>query len=201
MELAHRASRYGVWFGGGLIFLAAFIVGFEVLIRKVFNMSIGGADELSGFALAIGSAWAFGFALLERAHIRIDSAYVWLPLPVRAIMDVIGLTVFVAFFGLITIRGWSVFTETVRLDAHTMSPLGTPLIYPQAIWIAGMGFLMVIAILLLADVLLHLVKGDLIGIQRRAGSKTANEELEEELRLEKELRHGAPDEALAEENN
>ena len=116
-------------------------------------------------------------------------------------MDVIGLTVFVAFFGLITIRGWSVFTETVRLDAHTMSPLGTPLIYPQAIWIAGMGFLMVIAILLLADVLLHLVKGDLIGIQRRAGSKTANEELEEELRLEKELRHGAPDEALAEENN
>ncbi len=75
MEMTHRASRYGAWFGGALIILAAFIVGVEVLIRKVFTLSIGGADELSGFALAIGSAWAFGFALLERAHIRIDSAF------------------------------------------------------------------------------------------------------------------------------
>ena len=188
LQLAHRVSRYGAWFGGGLILLSAFIVGVEVVIRKFFSMSIGGADELSGFALAIGSAWAFGFALLERAHIRIDSLYVWLPKRVCAVLDVIGLLVFVLFFGLLTLRGWGVFADTVELDARTMSPIATPLIYPQFVWVLGLSLLMVVAALLLVRSVMALVTGDIQTVQRIAGSKSASEELEEELRLEEDLR-------------
>lgn len=72
LELARRLARAGVWFGGALIIAAAFLVGIEVVIRKAFTLTIGGADELSGYALAISTSWALAFALLERAHIRID---------------------------------------------------------------------------------------------------------------------------------
>ena len=40
------------------------------------SMTLGGADELSGYALAISSAWGFSSALLSRSHIRIDTVYV-----------------------------------------------------------------------------------------------------------------------------
>lgn len=188
MKSTHRLTRYGAWFGGGLICLSAFIVGFEVFIRKVFSISIGGADELSGFALAIGTAWALGFALLERAHIRIDSVYTWMPLSVRSFMDLIGLAVFFIFFGLMTIRAWSTFFQTVSLDAHAVSPLGSPLAYPQFLWVIGLTFLMGVTALLIVQVLHRLVRRDFVGVQGAAGSKSVNEELEEELTVERTLR-------------
>lgn len=191
LKHTRRLTRYGAWFGGGLICLSAFIVGFEVFIRKVFSISIGGADELSGFALAIGTAWALGFALLERAHIRIDSVYTWMPLPTRAVMDVIGLIFFFIFFGLMTIRAWGTFFESVALDAHAISPLGSPLVYPQFLWVVGLTFLMGVTALLLVHVCSRLVRRDFIGVHKYAGSKSATEELEEELTVGKTLRDAA----------
>lgn len=196
MRHTYRLTRYGAWFGGGLICLSAFIVGFEVFIRKVFSISIGGADELSGFALAIGTAWALGFALLERAHIRIDSVYTWMPLSARSVMDVIGLVVFFIFFGLMTIRAWGTFFETVALDAHAVSPLGSPLAYPQFLWAVGLTFLMGVTSLLLIQVFGRLIRRDFVGVHQAAGSKSATEELEEELTVERTLR-GAGDKDAA----
>ena len=46
----HRTSRVFVWIGGILILGSAFLVTVEVVLRKVANYSIGGADELSGYA-------------------------------------------------------------------------------------------------------------------------------------------------------
>ncbi len=182
IAIAHRYSRYGVWFGGALIIASAFIVSAEVLIRKFFNHTIGGADELSGFALAIGASWAFGFALLERAHVRIDSVYVWLPTRARAILDIIGLTVFLLFIALLAYQGTGVFVDSVELGSRTMSALETPLKYPQFFWVAGLYFFVVIAILLLVRALGTAFRFDFSGVQRQIGSKTVNEELDAELR-------------------
>ena len=74
-----RFAQWGLWFGGTLVLLAALLIGVDVLMRKFFDRSIGGADELAGYSLAIGSAWGLGAALLDRAHIRIDSLYVLFP--------------------------------------------------------------------------------------------------------------------------
>ncbi|MBT3360176.1 MAG: TRAP transporter small permease [Rhodospirillales bacterium] len=182
IAIAFRYSRYGVWFGGGLIILSAFIVAAEVLIRKFFNHTIGGADELSGFALAIGSAWAFSFALLERAHVRIDSVYVWLPVRARAILDLIGLTVFLLFMGLLAYQGTGVFTDSVELGSRTMSALETPLQYPQFFWVAGLYFFVVVAVLMLVRALGTAFRLDFSGVQRQIGSKTVSEELNAEMR-------------------
>ena len=68
MNGVRRFTHWGLWVGGGLILLAAVLIGIDVLMRKFLNRSIGGADELAGYALAIGTAWGLGAALIDRAQ-------------------------------------------------------------------------------------------------------------------------------------
>ncbi|MFQ6017473.1 MAG: TRAP transporter small permease subunit [Kiloniellaceae bacterium] len=182
IERARTFSRYGAWFGGALIIVAAVIVGVDVVIRKAFNVTIGGADELSGFALAISSAWAFGFALLERAHVRIDSVYVWLPPRVCAVLDILGLIVFTLFMGLFAWQAYGVFRNSVAMDTRTMTVLETPLRFPQFLWVLGLSVFVLIALLLLFRSLVALASGDVATVQRRIGSKSAREDTGEEVR-------------------
>ena len=179
---ARVVARVGTWFGGGLLIVAAFIIGVEVVIRKAFSISIGGADELSGFALAIGSAWSFAFALLDRAHVRIDSLYVTLPARVCAVLDIVGLTALILFMGLVTWFGYGVFAQSLEFGARTMSPLATPLVIPQSLWVVGLVLFMVVAVLLLVRALTALVRGEPATVQRLIGSRTVAQEVEQELR-------------------
>ena len=181
IERVHTLARYGVWFGGGLILLAAFVVSFDVTIRKLLSISLGGADEFSGFALAIGSAWAFGFALLERGHVRIDSVYTTLPRPVRAVLDILGLSVFGIFMSLMAWQGTGVFMESVRNSTVTLSAMAWPLRYPQFLWVAGLWWFVVIVVLLWIRAVLTIVRGDFLRVQKQIGSKTVQEEVNEEM--------------------
>src|SRR5437868_1870170 len=97
---ARRFSQWGLWFGGALVLFAAVLIGVDVLMRKFLARSIGGADELAGYSLAIGTAWGLAATLIDRAHIRIDSLYVLFPQKLRLSLDVPALALFIAFFGL-----------------------------------------------------------------------------------------------------
>jgi TRAP-type C4-dicarboxylate transport system permease small subunit len=181
LRAAYGIARAGVWFGGALLIAAAVLVGVEVVIRKVFSLSIGGADELSGYALAISTSWALAFALLERAHIRIDSLYVHMPVRLCAVLDIVGLVLLIAFFALITWYGFGVFQTSYRLNAESLSPLSTPLVVPQALWFLGLVMFLVIALVLLARALTALVTGDLVTLRRLVGSRTLREEVAAEI--------------------
>ncbi len=181
LGLARRIARFGAWFGGVLLIMAALLVGVEVVIRKVFSISIGGADELSGYALAISTTWALAFTLLERAHIRIDSLYVHLPVRLCALLDLVGLALLTAFFALITWYGYGVFQTSYALGARSLSPLATPLMLPQLLWVLGLAMFLAIAVLLLIRALVALLAGDLAAVQRLVGSRTQSEEVAAEL--------------------
>jgi len=181
LRFAETASRWGAWFSGILLLIAAVVIGVEVLIRKLFNLSIGGADELSGFALAVGAAWSMAFALLHRAHVRIDSVYVLLPGRLRAALDLLGLALFIGFMGLIAWRGWGVFEQSWEVGARTMSRLAAPLALPQFLWVAGLVVFLAVGLLLLAAAALALWRGDPRTAHRLIGSRSVSEELEEEL--------------------
>jgi TRAP-type mannitol/chloroaromatic compound transport system permease small subunit len=181
LRLAHRIARAGAWFGGVLLIAAALLVGVEVVIRKVFALSVGGADELAGYALAISTSWALAFTLLERAHIRIDSVYAHLPARLRALLDIAGLVLLTAFFALITWYGYGVFRTSWTVGAQSLSPLGTPLILPQLIWVLGFVMFLAIAVLLLIRALVALIAGDLEAVHRLIGSRTLREEVAAEL--------------------
>ncbi len=190
LEYARLLSRVGAWFGGALLIVAAFIIGVDVVIRKLFNGTIGGADELSGYALAIGSAWSFAFALTERAHVRIDSLYITLPARLCALLDILGLTIFMLFLGMVTYYGYGVLWNTIEFDAHSMSPIATPLIYPQSLWVIGLTIFVAIALLLLTRAVIAFVTGDIATVARLIGSRTISQEIEQELKST-DAEHGA----------
>jgi TRAP-type C4-dicarboxylate transport system permease small subunit len=181
-RLALAVARAGTWFGGVLLILAAAIVGVEVVLRRVFNESIPGTDELSGYAMAIGVAWALAFTLLRRAHVRIDSLYVLLPVPVRAVLDIVGLAAFTGFMGLVTWYAWTgVWWRSFDVGARSLSRLEVPLWVPQALWGLGLILFLLCALLLLVRSILALVRGEPHEVQRLIGSRSALEDTAEEV--------------------
>ena len=177
-----RFTLWGLWFGGGLILLAAALIGVDVLLRKFLNQSIGGADELAGYALAIGTAWGLGAALIDRAHIRIDSLYVLFPRKLRLLLDLAALVLFVAFFAMMTWHGLGVMSQSWTSGSRSQSALETPTVFPQALWIVGLLGFVVVGVLLLLHAVSMIVRGDLQGAARAIGTRSAEEEVEDEIR-------------------
>ena len=197
LRLAHGVATVGAWFGGALMILTSFVIGVEVLIRKFLNLSIGGADELAGYALAIGTAWSLGYALVHRAHIRIDSLYVLMPRPVAVALDLVGLAALAGFFALVAWHGYGVLVQSIDVGARSMSRLATPVAIPQAIWVIGLVAFLLIALALFVRAAAALAAGDLRTVQRLIGSRTASQELEEEIREIERSRGGAAAEERA----
>ncbi len=182
MHGVRRFTQWGLWFGGALILLAAVLIGIDVLMRKFLVRSIGGADELAGYALAIGTAWGLGAALIDRAHIRIDSLYVLFPRKLRLLLDLAALALFVAFFALMTWHGLGVVSQSWTSASRSQSALETPTVIPQALWIVGLLGFVIVGVLLLLHAVTMLVRGDLAGAARAIGTRSAEEEVEDEIR-------------------
>src|SRR6267142_3412646 len=161
MNEARRFAQWGLWFGGTLVLLAAVLIGIDVLMRKFLDRSIGGADELAGYSLAIGTAWGLAAALLDRAHIRIDSLYVFFPQKIRLALDALALVLLVGFFALIAWHGLGVVSQSWTSSSRSQSALETPTVIPQVLWIAGLAAFVAIGLLLLFDALRILASGDL----------------------------------------
>lgn len=177
-----RVTRFGLWLGGALVLAAALLIGVDVVLRKFFNTSIGGADELAGYALALGTAWSLGAALLDRAHIRIDSLYVLFPRWLRLALDFAGLALLIAFFGLIARHGWSVVEQSWSSSSRSQSALATPTVIPQSVWLAGLAFFFLIGLVLLAHAVALLARGNAQAAERSISTRSAAEEVEEEIR-------------------
>jgi TRAP-type C4-dicarboxylate transport system permease small subunit len=151
------------------------------VLRRLFSASIGGADELAGYALAIGTAWGLGAALLDRVHIRIDSLYLLFPSWVRHLLDVLGLTLLVGFFALVAWHGAGVVAQSWISGSRSQSDLQTPTVVPQLLWIAGLVLFVAVGLVLLGHGLMLLAKGDDAGAARAMGTRSAEEEVEAEL--------------------
>jgi TRAP-type C4-dicarboxylate transport system permease small subunit len=179
---ARRFTQWGLWFGGALVLVAAVLIGVDVLMRKFLARSIGGADELAGYSLAIGTAWGLGAALIDRAHIRIDSLYLLFPARVRLLLDVASIVLFLTFFGMIAWHAWGVVEQSWMSGSRSQSALETPTVIPQLLWFAGLvGFLFVAALLLLHALTLA-SRGKLREASRAIGTRSAEEEVEDEIR-------------------
>ncbi|MBI2741959.1 MAG: TRAP transporter small permease [Rhodospirillales bacterium] len=182
MSGVRRFAQWGLWFGGALVLLAAVLIGVDVLMRKFLARSIGGADELAGYSLAIGTAWGLAAALLDRAHIRIDSLYVLFPQKLRLALDIVALVLLVGFFALVAWHGLGVVSQSWTSGSRSQSALETPTVIPQVLWIGGLVVFVVVGALLLIDTVRILASGDLRGAARLISTRSAEEEVEDEIR-------------------
>jgi TRAP-type C4-dicarboxylate transport system permease small subunit len=182
MTGVRRLAQWGLWFGGALVLLAAVLIAIDVLLRKFLALSIGGADELAGYALAIGTTWGLGAALLDRAHIRIDSLYLLFPQKLRLMLDLVALVLLVGFFALVAWHGTSVVSQSWTSESRSQSALETPTVIPQTLWLVGLVVFVAIGVLLLADVLRAIAAGNQRAATRLIGTRSAEEEVQDEIR-------------------
>jgi TRAP-type C4-dicarboxylate transport system permease small subunit len=181
LGVAGRIAQLGVWVGGTLLILASVVITVDVVARKAFGVTLGGSDELSGYCLAISAAWAFAFALLHRANIRVDAAYKYFPAPVRAALDVVALIALAVFVAVVARYGFEVFMASIRFASRANTPLQTPLWIPQGLWFAGLAFFLATLFLVTLKAVLAFVRGRFAEIDRLAGLPDVAHEAEEEV--------------------
>jgi TRAP-type C4-dicarboxylate transport system permease small subunit len=166
----------------GTIFLGlAVVVTVETIARKVFNVSLQGADELGGYALAVGSTIAFSLALMGRAHIRVDVFHDRFPARVQAVLNWISI-VSLAVFGLfIAWIAFKVIGDTMQYRSTAQTPWATPLIIPQGVWYAGLAIFALVATGYALRATSLLFTGRIAALNADFHPKSAKEELKEEL--------------------
>lgn len=170
----------GIIFGGLMLSLAALIT-IETLIRKFFSLSMGGIDELGGYAIAIAAPLAFCVAMVEQSHIRINLLHMRLPTATQAVLNVLAalamglLAAFLLYFTVQTVM------DTHKYHSIAQTPWATPLIYPQAVWLIAMTAFSVAAAALSAKALLLMLKRDWKALNRQFGPSSAKDELKAEL--------------------
>jgi TRAP-type C4-dicarboxylate transport system permease small subunit len=176
----HSFSRVLVWIGGILILGSAVLVTMEVLLRKFFNYSIGGADELSGYAFAVATTLGFAYALFERAHIRVDALLVILPRGLRIALSFFGLALLIGFAAIIGLQAWSLVGDTLQHGSRSITPMRTPLAIPQIPWLLGWCFFILCGVVLFVAAVGSLLKGDPAATERLIGVKTLDEQIKDE---------------------
>ena len=174
-------SRYAVWIGGAGIIASAVMVTVEVIIRKAFQVSLGGADEVSGYLFAIGTVWALPFALIRRANVRIDALYALLPRWIRTTLDFVAIAVLTVFVAVVFYHAWNLFLSSVENGTKSITPLQTPQAIPQGFWVAGLALFLVTAVALTLMALIALIRRDFAGVNQLIGARTHQEEVADEV--------------------
>ena len=171
-------ARIAGWICGLLLTVSAVLIGLDIALRETFVVTLGGANELSGYALAVSSSWGCTVALVHRIHVRIDSVYTYLSARLRALLDIVGLAAFIYFLMFVTFYAWKVLEQSIESDTHSISALGAPLAYPQAVWFAGFVVFLFVASVYLLRAMMALAKGDLRRVRELLGARSVEEEME-----------------------
>jgi TRAP-type C4-dicarboxylate transport system permease small subunit len=175
-----KISRAAVWVGGAALLLCAFMVSIDVIMRKLFSITMSGSDEISGYVFAAATAWAYSYCLLHRSHIRIDALYGVLPVWLRSVLDALGLALLLFYMGYLTNKAIDVFVTSWERDSVSITTLSIPQWIPQLLWVSGLAWFVITLTFLLVYVLVSLVRGDLGTIQNVAGALSAEKKIDEE---------------------
>ena len=175
-----RISRVAVWIGGGALLICAFMVSVDVIMRKLFSVTMSGSDEISGYAFAAATAWAYSYALLHRSHIRIDALYGVLPIWVRSVLDALGLALLLFYMVYLTNKAVDVLVTSWEHDSVSITTLSVPQWIPQLLWVSGLCWFVVTLTFMLVYVLVSLLRGDVATVQAVAGALSAEKKIDEE---------------------
>lgn len=166
---------------GAIFLLLSVVVVVETVSRKLFNVSLQGADELGGYALAVGSTIAFSLALMGRNHIRVDVFHEKLPRALQAALNWLAIVSLAALGLFIAWIAWKVIGDTRQYGSTAQTPWATPLIIPQSVWYAGLVTFALVASGYALRATLLLAGGRIDELNHDFHPKSAKEELKEEL--------------------
>jgi len=197
----NRIGRAAAIASGWMLMAIAVLTCIEVVVRKFYDYSFQGVDELSGYAMAIVSAAGFTWALTERAHMRITLAFAYLPRIVCSALHVVALVTLAAMAVFCAVRGFAEVQASLGshkgdwMDPanwrHANTPMQTPLWMPQGLWFAGLALFAAAACTAAVHALALLVR-DRDRLERLYGPQSLDEEIETETQLAREREQLTP---------
>ncbi len=184
MAISKRIDAFSEWMGrwvAWLVLLAVLISAGNAVMRKAFNMSSNGFLEIQWYLFAAVFLLASGYTLLRQEHVRIDVISGRCSKRTQIWIDIIGLCVFLLPFALIIIRLSMPLVLNAYATQEVSSNAGGLLRWPVfALLPLGM---LVLSIQAVSELIKRIafLKGMIPDPSKKAGSKTAEEELAEFL--------------------
>ncbi|WP_305074940.1 TRAP transporter small permease subunit [Propionivibrio sp.] len=183
LHYANRLSLAAAWFGGTITLASVLLICFDVIVRKFFGFTTGGADELSGYAFAISTSWSLAFVVLHRGNVRVDALYQLLPVRLSAILDWLSLVALGVFMVYLTYYASFVVDTSWTQNSAANTPLATPLWIPQGLWFLGLAWMCMVLSLMLVRASVALVTGDITALKDLCGVRSVEEEAQEEAEM------------------
>lgn len=131
-----RLNRVMAILVGLLLLGCAALVLIDITLRQ-FGSSFGGTDEITGYVMAISTAWGMAFTMLELAHVRIDFLRGAAAPLGRAILDLMSVAALAATVSVVAFECWPVLSTSLTNSARANTPLETPLSLVQLPWLVG----------------------------------------------------------------
>lgn len=116
----------------------SFLIGFEILARKFLGFSVQGADEIGGYVLAMTGAMGFSYALVRKAHMRIDIFLGRTPHFTRAPLNLLAMLSLAGFSAFMAWQASRALMESIDFGSRAFTSLRTPMWLPQSIWFTGL---------------------------------------------------------------
>jgi TRAP-type C4-dicarboxylate transport system permease small subunit len=169
--------------GGAAMTFAAFMVTFDVISRKLFGVTMSGADEITGYIFAVATTWAYAHCIFTRSNIRIDVGYLQFGTRGRALLDIFALGLLTIYLFLLTRSSLSVLEESWKYNYTAQTPLATPLWLPQGFWLAGLTFAFMCIGFLCIRSLTHLFRKEWAEINAISGIRSVEQDVKEETHV------------------
>lgn len=138
-------SRALAWLGGAMLLLSAALITLDVVFRSLFKLTLFESFELSTYAFAISTALGMSYALVTRAHIRIELLYAALPARARAWLDVVAHAGLALCMGVLLYWCAAMVAGNWSSGARSNSSLAVRVALPQGLWLLGLAWFALLA--------------------------------------------------------
>ncbi len=180
---------------GALILFCAVLVSLDVVFRNLFRLTVFESFELTSYAVAMAITFGFAWALVTKAHIRIEVIYNVLPLKWRCWLDAVALGVLAMVAVITTWWGVQVALDSFAMQSRSNSSLAVPMAWPQGLWALGLLWFASCAVVLFGVAAYGLARRRYDDIRRIFGVASVEEEIDlsvEPVRAGDPLTGGAP---------
>jgi len=141
-----QLSRVFIWIAGASL-IAVMAVAVTNMFLRAFYVPFGATWEIVGFLAALTTAFALGYAQINKVHVTIDILVQLFPVRVRAFLE--SITYLLSLF-LFSMTAWHLYLYAGRVqDRNILSETLRIPFYPL-IYALALGFLF-FALVLLAD--------------------------------------------------
>jgi TRAP-type C4-dicarboxylate transport system permease small subunit len=175
-----RISRLLAWAAGAcILFGCGLLISLDVITRAIFRRGVVESFEISGYAFAAAIGLGMAFAVASKSHIRVDIALGLLPKGWRAPCDLLAAAALALIALALAWYCWGTLSQSIEMNAKSVSTMQTPLALPQSVWFAGLFWFAAMAVIVPLQALARLLSGDRAGFDALVGSLRVDEEIEQ----------------------